>query len=85
VNLLPIPVLDGGLILFALIALIFRRRVPDKVIEVLSMGFMYALIALMCLLIVKDSWRSWRIHSYKPGPVEQLTEGDAAIGQEPEQ
>ena len=66
VNLLPIPVLDGGLILFALIALIFRRRVPDKVVGVLSMGFMYLLMALMCLLIVKDSMRSWKIHSAKP-------------------
>ena len=28
-NLLPIPVLDGGLILFSLFALVFRRRVPD--------------------------------------------------------
>ena len=65
-NLLPIPVLDGGLILFALIAIIFRRRVPDKVVGVLSMGFMYLLIALMCLLIVKDSMRSWKIHSAKP-------------------
>ena len=65
-NLLPIPVLDGGLILFALIAIVFRRRVPDKVVGVLSMGFMYLLVALMCLLIVKDSMRSWKIHSAKP-------------------
>ena len=68
-NLLPIPVLDGGLILFAMIALIFRRRVPDKVVGVLSMGFMYLLIALMCTLILKDSWRSWRLHTYKPDAV----------------
>lgn len=65
-NLLPIPVLDGGLILFALIAMVFRRRVPDKVVGTLSMGFMYLLVALMCLLIVKDSMRSWKIHSAKP-------------------
>ena len=73
-NLLPIPVLDGGLILFALIALVFRRRVPDKVVGALSMGFMYLLIALMGLLIVKDSMRSWRIHSAKPAA--ELQEGD---------
>ena len=63
VNLLPIPVLDGGLILFSLIALVFRRRVPEKIVSVLSVGFMYALMALMVLLIAKDSLRSWRIHS----------------------
>lgn len=65
-NLLPIPVLDGGLILFALIALVFRRRVPDKVVGALSTGFMYVLIALMAFLIYRDSVRSWRIHTYKP-------------------
>lgn len=66
VNLLPIPVLDGGLILFALIALVFRRRVPDKVVGILSMGFMYLLMALMALLIAKDSLRSWKVHTAKP-------------------
>ena len=61
-NLLPIPVLDGGLILFALIAIVFRRRVPEKVVGWLSMGFMYLLLGLMALLIFTDSLRSWRIH-----------------------
>ena len=46
-NLLPIPVLDGGLILFALYALVFRRRVPDKVVAVLSTGFMFLLLGAM--------------------------------------
>jgi len=68
-NLLPIPVLDGGLILFALIALVFRRRVPDAVVKVLSMGFMYLLIALMGILILKDSWRSWKIHTREEVPL----------------
>ena len=64
-NLLPIPVLDGGLILFSLIALVFRRRVPEPVVRTVSMFFMYLLIALMGLLVVKDSMRSWRIHTRK--------------------
>ena len=64
-NLLPIPVLDGGLILFSLIALVFRRRVPEPVVRMVSMFFMYLLIALMGLLVVKDSMRSWRIHTRK--------------------
>jgi regulator of sigma E protease len=64
-NLLPIPVLDGGLILFSLIALLFRRRIPEKVTGALSMVFMYALMALMGLLIFKDTLRSWRIHTAK--------------------
>jgi len=73
-NLLPIPVLDGGLILFALIALVFRRRVPDRVVNVLSTCFMYLLIALMAVLILKDSRRSWRMHARKPGEKANVVE-----------
>lgn len=65
-NLLPIPVLDGGLIMFALFALIFRRRVPDVVVKYLSMIFMVILMGLMGLLIVRDSFRSYKIHTYDP-------------------
>ncbi len=79
VNLLPIPVLDGGLILFALIALVFRRRVPDKVVGALSMTFMYVLMGLMIFLIFKDSLRSWRIHTFKPcATLEERTPNDTS-------
>lgn len=75
-NLLPIPVLDGGLILFALIALVFRRRVPEKIVTVLSMGFMYLLIALMGILILKDSVRGWKIHTkMRAEGAEELRDG----------
>lgn len=63
-NLLPIPVLDGGLILFALIALAIRRKVPAVVVKYLSMAFMVVLMALMGVLILRDAWRSVRIHTY---------------------
>ena len=56
-NLLPIPVLDGGLILFSLLAIIFRRRVPDRIVNTLSTGFMYLLLALMALLVWRDCVR----------------------------
>ena len=65
-NLLPIPVLDGGLILFSLIALVFRRRVPDAVVRRVSLLFMVLLAALMGLLVLRDGWRSYRIHTYRP-------------------
>ncbi len=65
-NLLPIPVLDGGLILFSLIALVFRRRVPDFIVRYLSFFFMVVLIGLMGILILRDSWRSYQIHTYNP-------------------
>ena len=72
-NLLPIPVLDGGLICFALFALIFRRRVPDFIVKHLSMAFMVLLMGLMGLLILRDSWRSYKIHSYRPAETNETT------------
>lgn len=63
-NLLPIPVLDGGLIMFSLFALVFRRRIPKSVVKYLSMTFMVLLMGLMGLLILRDSWRSYKIHSH---------------------
>ena len=70
INLLPIPVLDGGLILFSLFALVFRRRVPEKVVSTLSTAFMVLLIGAMGTLIFRDAQRSWRIHTHKPNAVE---------------
>ena len=65
-NLLPIPVLDGGIILFGLIALVCRRRVPQKVVGVITTGFMYLLLGLMAVLILHDVYRSWKIHTFDP-------------------
>ena len=73
-NLLPIPVLDGGLIMFSLFALIFRRRVPDFIVKYLSLTFMVILMGLMGLLILRDSWRSYRIHTYKPAETNQTSQ-----------
>lgn len=69
-NLLPIPVLDGGLVLFALLALAMRRRVPETVVKYTSLFFMVLLMGLMAVLLLKDSMRSYRMHTRKPVPVE---------------
>ena len=61
-NLLPIPVLDGGLIMFSMIALVFRRRLPDCIVKYITIAFMWLLIVLMGVLVMKDSYRSWKIH-----------------------
>lgn len=61
-NLLPIPVLDGGLILFALLELVFRRKPPKKITDGLSMGFMWLFLALMLVLVWRDVTRSRRMH-----------------------
>ena len=65
INLLPIPVLDGGLILFALIAMAMRRPVPRKIVDGLSTVFMYLLLALMLTLVCRDVARSRRVHNAK--------------------
>ena len=81
-NLLPIPVLDGGLVLFALLALVFRRRLPTKVESAVTMTFMVLLIGLMGVLILKDSWRTFKIHTYRPPAAaeEQAAPSDAEGG-----
>ena len=61
-NLLPIPVLDGGLILFALFELLFRRKPPRKLTDGLSMAFMWLFLALMVTLVWRDVTRSRRMH-----------------------
>ena len=54
VNLLPIPALDGGRIFFALIELIFRRRVPPRLeAAVHGIGFLIA-IGLMSYFYIVD-------------------------------
>jgi regulator of sigma E protease len=53
-NLLPIPALDGGRILFLLPELIFRRRIPVQYENYVNMvGFM-ALILLMSYITFQD-------------------------------
>ena len=53
-NLLPIPVLDGGLILFSIIEGIFRRPIPQQIRSILqSIGF-FILLALMVLAFYSD-------------------------------
>ncbi len=53
-NLLPVPMLDGGHIVFNLYELIFRRKVPPKAFEWLSYGGMALLLALMVFATYND-------------------------------
>ncbi len=58
-NLLPLPALDGGRILFVLIELIFRKPVPvEKEAIVHFIGFAL-LIALSIFIAFKDVIRIW--------------------------
>lgn len=53
-NILPIPALDGGHILFLLIEIITGRKPSDKVLEVAQIIGMVFLIALMVLAFGND-------------------------------
>jgi regulator of sigma E protease len=70
-NLLPIPVLDGGHILYSGIEVLIRRRLPTKLVSILQYTFAYSLIALMLYITFRDVQRIpkfWRAYS---GPEEQ--------------
>lgn len=56
-NLLPIPVLDGGLIFFCLIEIIIRRPVPEKLQERLMQVGAIFLIGLMIFATFNDIMR----------------------------
>ncbi|KGI57379.1 RIP metalloprotease RseP [Campylobacter sp. MIT 97-5078] len=53
-NLLPIPMLDGGHIVFNLYELIFRRKVPAKAFEYLSYGGLALLLSVMIFATYND-------------------------------
>jgi regulator of sigma E protease len=58
-NILPIPALDGGHLMFVLYEMITRRKPSDKVLEVAQwIGFMF-LIALMILAFGNDIIRTF--------------------------
>ncbi len=59
-NLLPIPVLDGGHILFSLWEMIFRRRISAKVMERLVIPFVGLLLAFFIFVTFHDISRLFR-------------------------
>lgn len=59
-NLLPIPALDGGRVLFillnGLLYFLFKRRIPEKYEGYVHTAAFFLLIALMLLIAFKDAW-----------------------------
>ena len=53
-NLLPLPALDGGRLLFQFIELIFRRPVPRKVEGYIHFAGIVILLAFMAFISLKD-------------------------------
>ncbi len=75
-NLLPIPVLDGGHILLALLQIIFRRPVSEKVLTPITYFFMFLLIAFMIFVTFFDVKRLLPAEAKAPGKI--LDTSDAA-------
>ena len=55
-NLLPLPVLDGGHVVFALWRALFRREIPAKVVNGLVNVFAVLLITVFVLITFRDLW-----------------------------
>lgn len=53
-NLLPLPVLDGGHIVFSLYEIITRRKPSARFVSIVSNLFAFLLIGLMVLLLFRD-------------------------------
>jgi regulator of sigma E protease len=70
INLLPVPVLDGGHLLFFLFEALLRRPLPLRVREIASLVGMLMLIALMGVAFRNDLERRRDVIQ---GQVEELT------------
>ena len=53
-NLLPVPALDGGRLIFIILELITRRAVPKELEARIHMGGMLLLLGLMLLIMMND-------------------------------
>lgn len=72
-NLLPLPVLDGGHICFALWEGITRRKVHPNVVATLVNTFAILLISAMLFLSWRDVDRNWNVSRFfKKAPAEQV-------------
>ncbi len=72
-NLLPIPILDGGHILFALIEAVFRKPLHPKIVNVVSQVFAGLLIIVFVLLSGRDVLRInqlWQLIKPPPGTLQ---------------
>jgi len=54
VNMLPLPALDGGRILFILIEVIIRRKIPAKYEGIIHFSFFVLLLLLMAFIFYGD-------------------------------
>jgi regulator of sigma E protease len=56
-NILPIPALDGGHVVFLIIESITQRKFSDKFMERAQIAGMIILLSLMAFAIGNDIWK----------------------------
>ncbi len=57
INIIPIPALDGGRLLFVLIEAVTRKPIPEKVAGVMNAAGFAFLILLMLAVTASDIWK----------------------------
>lgn len=85
-NLLPIPVLDGGHILLALIEKIRRRPISPRIIEYTTTAFALLLITFMLYVTVfgdLQRFRLWKAMFHK-ATIEQSAQPSSATPEQPQ-
>ena len=68
-NLLPIPVLDGGHILLAVLEIITRRPPPEKILHPITGFFVLVLIGFMLFVTFFDIKRLLPAEAEKQGKI----------------
>jgi len=79
-NLLPIPVLDGGHIVFALYEITFKRKPSPKFVNIIVNFFAILLIGAFITLTFRDTFRMKKAfwHGDKNATVEEVEQVDQA-------
>ncbi|MCX6994008.1 MAG: site-2 protease family protein [Kiritimatiellaeota bacterium] len=72
INLLPIPVLDGGHIMFSLWELVTRRPIHPKLIAWIYQVFFFLFIAVFILLSGRDFQRLYQLHQLSKTVARQM-------------
>jgi len=81
-NLLPIPVLDGGHIVFSLWEMITRRPIHPKLIGWIYQVFFFLFIAVFILLSGRDFQRLYKMFQLSKTAASQMAVTNAATGAE---
>jgi len=71
-NLLPLPVLDGGHVMFSMYEIITRRKPHPKVVSTLVTGCATLLITLMIFLLCRDVFREHQMSQLRHAAEEQV-------------